>query len=110
MKKNILIVVVAALLSAGLSIGMAADVKQIYEDECAKCHGVDGKGQTKMGKKLRVKDYTDPKVQAELKMEKALKVLKEGIKEGDKTIKKPFDLPEEQLKALVEYMKSLGKK
>ncbi|MGC8830350.1 MAG: c-type cytochrome [Verrucomicrobiia bacterium] len=109
MKKNILILAAVGLLSAGLSIGLAADVKKLYEDECAKCHGSDGKGQTKMGKKLGVKDYTDPKVQAELKMDKALKALKEGLKEGDKTLMKPFDLPESDLKALVEYMKTFKK-
>ena len=33
----------------------AADVKEIWAKSCAKCHGPDGKGDTKMGKKLEIK-------------------------------------------------------
>ncbi len=107
--KKIITGTLAALLCAGISVGFAADVKQIYEDECAKCHGSDGKGNTKMGKKLGAKDYTDSKIQAELKVDKALKSLKEGLKDGDKTLMKPFELPESDLKALIEYMKTFKK-
>lgn len=107
--KKIIILAVASMLCAGVSVGLAADVKALYEEHCAKCHGSDGKGNTKMGKKLGAKDYTDPKVQAELKVDKALKALKEGLKEGDKTLMKPFDLPESDLKALIEYMKAFKK-
>ena len=35
-----------------------------WEKDCQKCHGPDGKGGTKMGKKVEVKDYTDPAVRA----------------------------------------------
>ena len=43
----------------------AADVKENWEKVCAKCHGPDGKGDTKMGQKLAIKDLTDAKLQAE---------------------------------------------
>ena len=56
----------------------AADAKANYEKDCAKCHGADGKGETKMGKKMGAKDYTDAKVQDELKDEAAIKAIKEG--------------------------------
>ena len=85
----------------GLSVGMAADVKKLYEDECIKCHSTYGEGQAKMGKKLSAKDYTDPKVQAELKMDKASKSLKKDLKEGYKSLMKPVDLLEVDLKALI---------
>ena len=42
----------------------AADAKSNWDDNCAKCHGADGKGDTKMGHKLDIKDFTDAKVQA----------------------------------------------
>ena len=44
----------------------AADAKETYGKACAKCHGEDGKGQTKMGQKLGLKDLSDAKVQADL--------------------------------------------
>ena len=54
-----------AFLGASALSGWAADAKALYEKDCAKCHGADGKGDTKMGKTLGAKDYTDAKVQAE---------------------------------------------
>src|SRR5512144_994452 len=65
MKKLLLLVTAAVAVSVVAT--HAADAKALYEKDCAKCHGADGKGQTKMGQKLGVKDYTDAKVQAEMK-------------------------------------------
>src|SRR5712691_4869820 len=65
MKK--LTVFTLALLLAGAVSVRAADAKENYDKNCAKCHGEDGKGKTKMGEKLGVKDYTDAKVQADMK-------------------------------------------
>ena len=39
-----------ALLGAALVAARADDTKALYEKECAKCHGSDGKGATKTGK------------------------------------------------------------
>ncbi len=99
-----------AVLTAALA-AQAADSKALYEEHCAKCHGADGKGDTKMGKKLGAKDYTSAQVQAELKEDKAFKVTKEGLKEGDKVIMKPAEgLSDEEIKGLVAYMRGFGKK
>src|SRR5215204_6255921 len=54
MKKIIALTTAMVALSAWTA--GAADVKALYEKECTKCHGDDGKGQTKMGKKLGAKD------------------------------------------------------
>jgi mono/diheme cytochrome c family protein len=97
-----------AVLTAALTA--QADIKAIYEDQCAKCHGSDGKGQTKMGKKLGAKDYTDAKVQAAMTDAQAFKVTKEGLKEGDKVLMKPSEgLTDEQIKGLVQYMRTFKK-
>ena len=90
----------------------AADVKENWEKQCAKCHGPDGKGDTKMGKKAGVKDYTDPKVLGELKDDLAFKRIKEGLKDGDKTKMKPYAevLSDEEIKALVAHVRTFAKK
>src|SRR5689334_5896282 len=82
MKKIILLagVVVAATVASN---ALAADAKATYEKDCAKCHGTDGKGDTKMGKKQGARDYTDAKVQADLKDAAAIKGIKEGVKNKD---------------------------
>ena len=108
MKK--LLVFAAVLAFAGSMTVRAADVKEVYDKDCAKCHGADGKGKTKMGEKLGVKDYTDAKVQADMKDAEMTKAIKEGVKKDDKTIMKAFsDLSDEQVKGLVAYVRAFKK-
>lgn len=108
--KKLLLFSLTVLAATALS-ARAADAKANYEKDCAKCHGADGKGNTKMGKKLGAKDYTDPKFQETLKDEKMFKVIKEGLKEGDTTKMKPAEgLTDADIKALVAYMRDFKKK
>lgn len=41
-----------------------ADSKEVFASNCALCHGEDGKGQSKMGKKLGLKDLAATKLSA----------------------------------------------
>src|ERR1700694_5198072 len=109
MKKTLPLLV--ALLALPAFSARAADAKALYAKDCAKCHGEDGKGETKMGKKLGAKDYTDPKVQAELKDDAACKAIKEGLKDKEgKTLMKPAEgTSDEDIKALVAYMRTFKK-
>lgn len=108
--KKLIPIVVAALALTALS-ARAADGKATYEQDCAKCHGADGKGETKMGKKLGAKDYTDAKVQAELKDEAAVKAVKEGLKDKDgKVLMKPAEgISDADAKAVIAYMRTFKK-
>jgi cytochrome c553 len=89
----------------------AEDVKVNYDKECAKCHGADGKGQTRMGRQSGAKDYTDPKVQAEMDDAKAALRIKEGMKEGAKEKMKPYGdkFSDAEIKALVAHMRTFKK-
>ncbi len=91
--------------------GYAAGAKTIWADQCVKCHGAEGNGATKMGKKLGIKDYTDAKVQAGFTDEQAFKALKEGVKDkSGATRMKPVDgLSDADITGLVAHVRSLKK-
>lgn len=90
------------------ALSTAAPVAENWDNHCAKCHGADGKGQTKVGKKLKLKDYTDAKVQAELKDEDMIKATADGVfdpagKEKMKAYK--GELSADEIKELVAHVR-----
>jgi cytochrome c553 len=109
MKKLIPLIIAALALPALAAV--AADAKTSYDKECAKCHGADGKGDTKMGKKMGAQDYTGAKVQDALTDAAAFKAIKEGFKDKDgKVLMKPSEgMSDDDIKALVAYMRKFKK-
>lgn len=102
------LILTATLLVAALA--QAGDAKENWEKQCTKCHGKEGKGDTKMGQKLSIRDLTDAKVQAELKDEAAFKAIKEGIKKDDKVLMKPAEgFSDDDIKALVKMVRGFKK-
>src|SRR3974390_188180 len=105
-----IILVAAAALTAAVVTASAADVKENWDAKCKTCHGPDGKGDTKMGKKVEVKDFTDATYAATLKDEAMFKAIKEGVKDGDKIRMKAADgLSDDEIKALVKYVHDFKK-
>ncbi len=101
-----------ALLFLGAALAAyAADAQTNWDEQCAKCHGADGKGQTKMGKKLHIGDFTDAKWQAEFTDEQAFKAVKEGItdKSGKTTMKAIEGLSDADIKALIPIVRAFKK-
>lgn len=109
MKKILLLTL--AFAAPGVISAWAGDVKDNWAKTCVKCHGEDGKGQTKMGQKAGVKDLTDAKLQTELKDDQAFKAIKEGIKDTEGKIKmKPAEgLSDDEIKALVAHVRTFKK-
>ena len=101
-------------LAAGvalISAASAATVAENWTEHCAKCHGENGKGDTKMGKKLSIADLSDAAVQAKFTDADALQAMKEGLKDkSDKVTMKPIEnVSEADMKALVGYVRTLKK-
>ena len=109
MKKLLIIATVFGFAAA--ITASAGDAKENWEKTCIKCHGAEGKGDTKMGQKLGIKDYSDAKVQAAFTDEEAFKALKEGLKDSEgKTRMKPAEgLTDDELKALVQQVRTFKK-
>jgi cytochrome c6 len=101
MKRKIFVFATVIIASAG--IGFAADAAANWAQNCASCHGKDGSGNTMMGKKLAVKDYTKEQGFSDAE---ATNVIKNG-----KGKMKGFKdkLSDADVKALVAYVRSLKK-
>jgi mono/diheme cytochrome c family protein len=82
-----------------------ADAGADYKAKCATCHGPDGKGDTAMGKTMKVKDLGSAEVQKQSDAD-----LTTIIEKG----KKPMPgyegkLTKEQIDSVVKYVRSLKK-
>ena len=108
--KIVLSTVLAVSLVAGMAGSAVADSAELYGKKCAGCHGKDGKAATTMGKKLNMKDLTDPKMQAGATDAQWEKIILEGVKgEGGKNVMQPSKVSADEAKGLVKYLRTLKK-
>jgi len=79
----------------------AADGKALYMKKCKKCHGPDGKADTKMGKKHKI-----DVIPGKYSKAKVLKVIKNGV---PKTKMKSFasKLSEDEIAAVADFVMTL---
>ena len=91
----------------------APSAAENFDRHCAKCHGKDGKGQTRLGRRSGAPDFTDQARQSKLTDEDAFK----GIKFGRRNAKGEermdafgADLSDAEITALVAHVRSLAKR
>jgi mono/diheme cytochrome c family protein len=101
MKLFISVIVTIIIASSGAAFG--ADAAALWAQDCASCHGKDGSGNTTMGKKLAVKDYTKQQGFSDAEATNVIKNGK-GKMKGYKD-----KLSDADVKALVAYVRSLKK-
>ena len=100
-----------ASLAIAFGISMAghafAQAPEKWGKLCAKCHGEDGKGKTKMGEKLKIGDMTSAAWQAD----KTDADMKKYVRDGNPAKKKPATsvdkLTDAELDGMVKYVRSL---
>jgi len=97
------------LALAVATLGFAQEKKageSIFSETCAVCHGPDGKAQTDIGKGMQAADLTSAAVQQQTDTQ-----LSDSIDKG-KGKMPPFHdkLSGDDIKAVVTYIRSLGKK
>jgi mono/diheme cytochrome c family protein len=103
--------VAAALFTGAFCWSAAADdATQLWNLNCASCHGTDGKGATMMGRRLQIKDLTDPKIQASFTDADATKNIKDGVTDnGTVKMKASGDkFSDDQIKGLVTQVRSFS--
>jgi mono/diheme cytochrome c family protein len=100
----------ALVFAVGMAGSASADGMEMFGKKCAGCHGKDGKAATTMGKKLNMKDLTDPKVQAASTDAQWEKIILEGYKGPDgKTIMPANKVSADEAKELVKACRSFKK-
>jgi mono/diheme cytochrome c family protein len=89
-----------------LAVGFAQNpAEKVYLDKCANCHSKDGSGQTAKGKQLKLKDLRSPEVQ-KVTDAKMFELIAKGKGDMDGYQK---ELGDDQIKALIAYMRSMAK-
>ena len=99
--KLMISVIVVIVCASGAAFG--ADAGALWAQNCASCHGKDGSGNTAMGKKLGVQDYTKSQSFSDAEAANVIKNGK-GKMKGYKA-----KLSDADVKALVAYVRSLKK-
>jgi mono/diheme cytochrome c family protein len=89
--------------------------QRTWKAKCASCHGGDGKGDTDQGKKMKVEDMTTAAFQSHVTDAQIRKAIADGYKAtvGGVTQEMPgygSELAPDQIDALVNYIRWLGKK
>ena len=98
------VILVAAFgLSAATCAYAQDDVAALYKSKCQVCHGTNGKGDTPVGKKLGIKDFSSPEV-AKLSDHELFDITKKG---KDKMPAYDGKLTDDQIKSLVKYIRQL---
>lgn len=109
LQRTLPLVMLFALLAT--SPLFAVDAATRWKKDCASCHGDNGRGDTKKGRKYLINDLTDASFQAKFTDEEAANSIKLGLKDakGKVIMKAIRGVTDEDVKALVAYVRSLKK-
>jgi cytochrome c6 len=108
MKSTFKLLLASATLCIGATLAFSSPA-DIWMDMCARCHGETGKGDTRIGKRLNAKDYSDPAVQAAMSDEEIIRVTTEGAFDANGRELMPAykdELSSEEIESLVAYIRA----
>ena len=89
----------AALLLTPSAFG--GEAQDLWADKCQKCHGEDGRADTKAGKKEKIADFTSPEWQSKHTDTQIRTVIEDGSSENRKMKAYKDRLSPEQIDSLV---------
>ena len=106
--KKYIILTAASLVLGSLNGFAEVDAKAVWDKQCKKCHAEDGSASTALGKKLEIRNYTDPAALKEFSDADLFKMTKDGV-DGTKMSGYGDKLSDEEIQALVVYMRAMAK-
>ncbi len=98
------LILILTLLASGSAL-FAAEPATEFKQRCSQCHGVDAKGNTTIGKSLKIPDLTGPEV-AKVSDDELVQVISEG--RGSMPSFKGV-LDQSTIKQVISYIRSLQK-
>lgn len=110
--RPLLCALAVACPTAAVAVPKALSAQENYEKHCVDCHGADGKGQTRLGRKSGAKDLTDGKTMSKLSDADIFKTIKFGRKnnKGEEKMDAFADgLSDQEINALVAFVRTLSK-
>jgi mono/diheme cytochrome c family protein len=91
--------------------GGAQTAAELWKARCSTCHGLDGKGRTRTGKKWKIDDFTRPKWQKAMSDDEIRRTIEKGVrqKRTGKVMMPAFGkkLTPEEIDSLVGWVRSL---
>ena len=114
MKTRFGLILVAAVAVSSSAFADDAAVARMWKSKCGSCHGADGKGDTKQGKKMGIGDMTTAAWQTEFTDAKVKETIEKGIsreKNGKQQDMDPLakELEPAQIDSLIKYLRALKK-
>jgi mono/diheme cytochrome c family protein len=99
------IAIVGALVFLLGSPALADEGKAKFEKVCSSCHGLEGRADTKKGKKLKAADYREV---TELKGPDAIQHVEKTVRENKKHRQVNKKVSDEDLAAIAQYVQKLA--
>jgi len=104
--RSFLLLASSTLLLSAMPVHAQDNGAALFKSKCAACHGADGKGDTAVGKSMKLRDLGSEDVQKQTDAQlTAITADGKGKMPGYKG-----KLTDEQIKQLVSFMRSLKKK
>jgi cytochrome c6 len=103
MKRFLSISALLALTLAAVPASFSQSAADLYKTKCAACHGADGKGNTPVGPKMGVRDFSSSEVKKETDTE-LFAITKDG---KNKMPGYAGRLTDDQIKAQIAYIRAL---
>jgi cytochrome c6 len=90
----------------------AMGASDVWMEHCARCHGADGTANTKIGKKLKLSDYSSATVQARMTDDEIFKATADGVFDDKGKERMPGykeKLSEKEMRDLVKQVRAFKK-